>query len=345
MSTMRSYLTTVKNVLTKGVYKPNRTGIDTISDFGQYSTTSINLEKGFPLLTTKDLGEKRWQSLAAELIWFLSGETSIRELQKYTKIWDAWADEEGNVRTAYGRFWRRFPMPEKGIEGEGWLNEHSPFLHREADGSFSVDQIAYVIDQLKNNPNSRRMVVSAWHPGNAIASVLPPCHLMFICNVNEGKLNLHLTQRSADLALGVPFNIASYALLAQMLGREAGLTPNVFGHTMIDAHVYAGQNGARGQFYKERLPELQEQLRKARTTSDMRRVRDWHTREIEGIPDEGYDHVPGLLEQLTRHPRTLPTVIIPDKRIDDLVLNDETVSSFVLKGYNPHPAIRFKVAV
>lgn len=342
---MRSYLSTVKQILSNGEYKPNRTGVSGISSFGQYTTTKISLDQGFPLITTKDLGKGRWQSIVAELIWFLSGDTNIGELQKYTKIWNAWADEKGDVRTAYGRFWRRFPTPDIKESAEAWINQESPFAHKEDDGSLSIDQIAYVQHELKNNPDSRRMVVSAWHPGNAINSILPPCHLMFISNVSNGNLNLHLTQRSADIALGVPFNIASYALLAHLFAKEAGLKPKTFAHTMIDAHAYVGI-GDRARFYQERLPELQERLRTARTTTNLKHVRDWHEREVEDTPNEGnYDHVPGLLEQLTRNPRKLPRVNIPDIRIDDLVLNAETVQSFKLTDYNPHPAIRFGVAV
>ncbi|MBR4376795.1 MAG: thymidylate synthase, partial [Spirochaetia bacterium] len=181
-------------------------------------------------------------SMLQELFWYLSGEEHIRNLRQHTKIWDAWADEEGHLETAYGRFWRRFPVPEQGLPGEKWATKW--VTTDPVTGQKTFDQIQYVIDSLKEikkNPESpalRRLVVSAWHPANAAESLLPPCHYSFCFNVTGGKLNCHLTQRSADIALGVPFNIACYALLTMMLAKETGFEVGEFAHTLIDAHIY-----------------------------------------------------------------------------------------------------------
>lgn len=235
-----AYLALVRRVLETGTRKPNRTGTDTISAFAE--SYRVDLAEGYPLLTTKKVF---FASMLREVLWYLSAEPHIRELRRHTKIWDAWADEEGRLETAYGRFWRRFPVPPEGaaLEGETWVGPEHPHVRREADGSLSFDQLGYVIEELRRNPFSRRLVVSAWHPANAAASRLPPCHFAWVLSVEEAedgrrRLNCHLTQRSADLALGVPFNLACYALLTQAIAQEVGLEPGVFAHTLIDCHVY-----------------------------------------------------------------------------------------------------------
>ncbi len=217
---MREYLDLVDRVLSKGVLKNNRTGIDTLTCFAEHYT--IDLSEGYPLLTTKKMQTK---SLFYEVLWYLSGDDHIRNLRAHTKIWDAWADENGNLETAYGRYWRRFPSAQ--------VNPATGIYEVK-----EVDQIAEVIHLLKTNPNSRRMVVSAWEPGNALQSKLPPCHYTFVLNVMEKKLNCHLTQRSGDIALGIPFNIAAYSLLTQAIAQEVGLEVGYFSHTIVDAHIY-----------------------------------------------------------------------------------------------------------
>ena len=279
---MKEYLDLVKLVLEQGTLKHSRTGVDTISYFGAHYR--VDLSKGFPLLTTKEVN---WPAVLRELLWYLSGEDHIRNLRQHTKIWDAWADEQGNLDTAYGRYWRRFPHPYKDEKGHWQVRE--------------VDQIKFVIDTLRTEPTSRRMVVTAWEPGNATTSKLPPCHYSFVFNAQGDKLNCHLTQRSGDIALGIPFNLACYATLTQMIAQEVGLQPGWFGHTIVDAHIYTA------------------------------------------APDSGlaeYDHVPGLREQLKREPRPLPRLVIAKKPFDELKFED-----FKLEGYNPHPKIKFKVAV
>lgn len=233
---MKVYLDMVKHVLENGVRKKNRTGIDTLAVFGYFY--KVNLAEGYPLLTTKGM---YFKSMLRELLWYLSGEENIKTLREYTKIWDAWADDEGLLETAYGRFWRRFPVPEKGLPGEKWGEK---WVTQEGNGQKTFDQIQYVIDtlkEIKKNPetrNLRRLVVSAWHPANAAESKLPPCHYTFCFSVVGNKLNCHLTQRSGDIALGIPFNLACYSLLTMMMAKETGFEPGEFGHTIVDAHVY-----------------------------------------------------------------------------------------------------------
>ena len=261
---MQQYLDLVKLVMENGVRKPTRTGVDTISYFAAFYR--VNLAEGFPLLTTKKM---HWKSLLHEVLWYLSGEDHIRNLRQHTKIWDAWADEEGNLETAYGYYWRKFPSAQKNKEGKWEVHE--------------VDQIKYVIDQLKKNPYSRRLVVSAWEPGNATTSKLPPCHYSFAFNVSDGKLNCHLTQRSGDIALGIPFNLAAYAMLTQIIAQETNLDLGYFAHTIIDAHIYVADKG-----------------------SEM----------------EQYDHLEGLKDQLKRKPLPLPKLKIAKKPIDELTFDD-----------------------
>ena len=261
---MKEYLDLVKLVLNEGVRKKTRTGVDTISYFAAFY--KVDLSKGFPLLTTKKV---EWKSLLHEVLWYLSGENHIRNLQKHTKIWDAWADEEGNLETAYGYYWRHFPSAEKDKEGKWQVRE--------------VDQIKYVIDEIKRKPYSRRLVVSAWEPGNATKSKLPPCHYSFAFNVSNEKLNCHLTQRSGDIALGIPFNLAAYSMLTQIIAQEVGLEVGYFAHTIIDAHIYVADKGS---------------------------------------PMEKFDHKQGLLEQLKREPYPLPKLKIAKKPIDELTFED-----------------------
>lgn len=230
---MQAYLDLIERVLTNGTLKKNRTGVDTISCFAEHYMVDLN--KGFPLLTTKKLNFK---AMLHEVLWYLSGEDHIRNLRQYTRIWDAWADAEGNLDTAYGRYWRRFPSAQK--------NPHT--------GNYEVvevDQIGKVIELLKTDPDSRRMVVTAWEPGNAFTSKLPPCHYTFTFNVQGDKLNCHLTQRSGDIAIGIPFNLAAYALLTQILAQETGFELGFFSHTIVDAHIYVNHIGG-----------LREQLRR-----------------------------------------------------------------------------------
>ena len=335
---MEQYLKLVENILTQGNYKPNRTSVDTVSTFGQFY--KIDLSEGFPLLTTKDMSGYRWNSLIHELLWYFSGEEHIKNLREETKIWDAWADEEGLLETAYGRFWRRYPIPKESdqLEGEAWPEKDHRWVNEEEDGRLTFDQIQYVIDQLKENPKSRRIVVNAWHPSNATVSKLPPCHYSFVFNVQDGKLNTHLTQRSADTALGVPFNIAAYATITRLIAKEVGLELGEFGHTLVDAHLYCGED-ERGEWYGENIEELQEKMRNVEQKEDYLEIRDWILENAPEEENEGKDHIPGMLKQLSREPRERPELEISDKPLDELEYED-----LELKDYNPHPGLKFGIA-
>ena len=214
---MKQYLDILNRILTEGVEKGDRTGTGTISIFGTQSR--YPLQEGFPLLTTKKLHLK---SIIYELLWFLRGDTNVRWLQEHgVRIWNEWADENGELGPVYGHQWRSWPDYKGG----------------------TIDQIQYVIDQLKTNPNSRRMIVSAWNVAEVNEMALPPCHTIFQFYVADGRLSLQLYQRSADTFLGVPFNIASYALLTMMLAQVCGLKPGEFIHTTGDTHIYLNHFG------------------------------------------------------------------------------------------------------
>jgi thymidylate synthase len=330
---MKQYLDLIRRVLDRGTYKPNRTGVDTIAAFSQHY--EVDLKRGFPLLTTKRMDGFRWDSLIHELLWYLSGQEHIRDLREETGIWDAWADEAGHLETAYGRFWRRYPVPETGLPGEAWPDDAHRWMDPE-EGTF--DQIQYVLDTLRENPQSRRMVVSAWHPANAAVSQLPPCHYTFVANVQGDQLNLHLTQRSGDIALGIPFNVAAYTLLAKAIAGRTGFEVGRFGHTIVDAHIYCGQ-GDRGAWYAEHLSDLRDRLLDVDERTDHRAVGEWLESTAPPEAEAGYDHVPGLLKQLTREPLDRPRVEITDRPLDELTFDD-----IRLRDYQSAPGLDFAVA-
>ena len=274
---MRQYLDLVKHVLENGELKQDRTGTGTKSVFGYQMR--FNLSDGFPMVTTKKLHLK---SIIYELLWFLNGETNIKYLKDNgVNIWNAWADSNGDLGPVYGFQWRN------------WNND-------------GIDQISNLINDLKNNPNSRRHLISAWNPSvlpdtsksfetnvaNGKAA-LPPCHAFFQFHVNNGKLSCQLYQRSADIFLGVPFNIASYSLLTLMIAQVCDLEPGDFIHTFGDAHIYS-------------------------------------------------NHFEQMKLQLTREPRKLPTIKI-NNEVNNIF--DFKFEDFILENYDPHPHIKGKVAV
>jgi thymidylate synthase len=209
---MQQYHQLLQYIIDHGTQKGDRTGTGTLSVFGYQMR--FDLSKGFPLVTTKKLHLK---SIIHELLWFLQGDTNIKYLKDNgVSIWDDWADKDGNLGPVYGYQWRSWPSPNGG----------------------SIDQISNLIDQIKKNPNSRRLMVSAWNPALVDQMALPPCHCLFQFYVSEGKLSCQLYQRSADTFLGVPFNIASYALLTLMIAQVCNLQPGEFIHTLGDAHLY-----------------------------------------------------------------------------------------------------------
>jgi thymidylate synthase len=223
---MRPYLDLMQHILDRGVRKNDRTGTGTLSVFGYQMR--FDLAAGFPLVTTKKVHLK---SIVHELLWFLSGDTNIRYLKDNgVRIWDEWADAEGNLGPVYGAQWRSWPTPDGG----------------------PIDQIKAVVEQIRRNPDSRRLIVSAWNPADVDKQALPPCHVLFQFYVANGRLSCQLYQRSGDVFLGVPFNIASYALLTMMVAQVTGLRPGDFVHTFGDVHLYANHvEQARLQLSRE----------------------------------------------------------------------------------------------
>lgn len=264
---MEQYLNLLEHVLTKGKEKSDRTGTGTISVFGYQMRFDIEEDK-FPLLTTKKLHMK---SIIHELLWFLNGDTNRKYLNDNgVKIWDEWADKNGDLGHIYGYQWRNWPAPN---------GQH-------------IDQISEVIDSIKNNPDSRRHIVSAWNVGDLEKMALPPCHLLFQFYVNEGKLSCQMYQRSADIFLGVPFNIASYALITQMFAQVTDLKPGEFIHTFGDAHIY-----------KNHIEQVKLQLtREPRKLPVMKinpGVKDIFDFKYEDFQLEGYDPHPHIKGEIS----------------------------------------------
>lgn len=260
---MRQYLDLCQRILDEGVKKEDRTGTGTISVFGHQMR--FDLSEGFPLITTKKLHTK---SIFHELLWFLSGDTNIRYLQENgVRIWNEWADENGNLGPVYGKQWRSFA----GGNGK------------------TVDQIKWVVEEIKRNPDSRRLIVSAWNPAELDEMALPPCHLLFQFYVANGKLSCQLYQRSADTFLGVPFNIASYALLTQMMAHVTGLEPGEFVHTLGDAHLYLNHvEQVKLQLTREPKP-----LPKLKLNSEVKSIFDFTFDDIEVVDYDAHPHIKG----------------------------------------------------
>ncbi|HRF47821.1 MAG TPA: thymidylate synthase [Anaerolineales bacterium] len=258
---MQTYLDLLQHILDHGVEKADRTGTGTLSVFGYQMRFDLNA--GFPMMTTKKL---HWKSIVHELLWFLQGDTNVRYLQDHgVTIWDEWADERGELGPVYGKQWR------------SW----------EARDGQVIDQIDWVLGEIKRNPDSRRLVVSAWNVADIPRMALAPCHALFQFYVADGRLSCQLYQRSADVFLGVPFNIASYALLTQMIAHVSGLTPGDFVHTLGDAHLYLNHRD-------------QARLQLARTPRDLPRLtlnpelRDLNAFRYEDLVLSGYEPYPGI---------------------------------------------------
>ncbi len=258
---MRQYLELLDDVLANGTRKGDRTGTGTLSVFGRQ--LRFDLTEGFPAVTTKKLHLK---SVVGELIWFLQGSTNVRWLQEHgISIWDEWADADGELGPVYGHQWRSWPAP---------------------DGRH-IDQIAKVLDSIRTNPDSRRHVVSAWNVAEVDDMALPPCHTMFQFYVADGRLSCQLYQRSADLFLGVPFNIASYALLTHMVAQVCGLEPGDFVHTFGDAHLYLNHvEQATLQLGREPRP-----LPVLRLNPERKELTEFEIGDVELV---GYDPHPGI---------------------------------------------------
>lgn len=288
---MKQYLDLCKTILEEGIRKEDRTGTGTISYFGYQMR--FDLSKGFPLLTTKKVHLK---SIIHELLWFISGDTNIKYLvDNGVRIWNEWPFAIYQKSVEYqGETQDEFVAKVKtSVEFAKKWGELGPVYGKQWRNFGGVDQLSELINQIKNNSTSRRLIISAWNPAEVEAMALPPCHCFMQFYVNDGKLSCQLYQRSADVFLGVPFNIASYALFTMMIAQVTGLKLGTFVHTLGDAHIYS-------------------------------------------------NHMEQIAEQLSREPRSLPTMVINSskKNIEDFVFED-----FELKDYNPHPAIKGIVAV
>lgn len=262
---MQQYHDLMTRILNEGVKKEDRTGTGTVSVFGHQMR--FDLANSFPCLTTKKL---HLRSIIHELLWFLQGDTNIKYLKENkVRIWDEWADEEGNLGPVYGHQWRSWPT---------------------ADGG-KVDQIANLIEQIKTNPDSRRLIVSAWNVADVEKMALPPCHLLFQFYVAEGKLSCQLYQRSADVFLGVPFNIASYALLTLMIAQVCDLQPGEFVHTLGDAHLYSNHieqaNLQLSREFKE-LPQM-------KLNPDVKSIFDFTIDDFELTGYDPHPHIKGVV--------------------------------------------------
>lgn len=263
---MQPYLSLLNRILTEGHQKGDRTGTGTLSVFGHQMR--YDLQDGFPLLTTKKLHLK---SIIYELLWFLRGDTNVRWLQDHgVRIWNEWADENGDLGPVYGHQWRSWPDYRGG----------------------TIDQIAQVEEMIKRNPNSRRMLVTAWNPAEVEDMALPPCHCLFQFYVADGRLSLQLYQRSADTFLGVPFNIASYALLLQMMAQVTGLQPGEFVHTTGETHLYLNHlEQARLQLSRTPRP-----LPTMRINPDVKSIFDFRYEDFEL---ENYDPWPHIAAEVS----------------------------------------------
>ena len=258
---MKQYLDLLRHIRENGVMKEDRTGTGTQSVFGYQMR--FDLSEGFPLLTTKKVHLK---SIIYELLWFIAGDTNVKYLQDHgVTIWDEWADENGDLGPVYGHQWRSWPSP---------------------DGR-AIDQLSMVIDTIRRNPDSRRMLVTAWNPAEVDKMALPPCHCLFQFYVADGKLSCQLYQRSADVFLGVPFNIASYALLTMMIAQVCGLQPGEFVHTTGDTHIYRNHfDQVATQLSREPRP-----LPRMRLNPDVKSIFDF---TYEDFTLEGYDPWPAI---------------------------------------------------
>ena len=262
---MQQYLNLLNRILTEGTQKGDRTGTGTLSIFGHQMR--FDLRDGFPLLTTKKLHLK---SIIYELLWFLRGDTNVRYLQEHgVRIWNEWADENGELGPVYGHQWRSWPDYKGG----------------------TIDQIKNVVDMIKHNLDSRRMLVTAWNPAEVDDMALPPCHCLFQFYVADGRLSLQLYQRSADSFLGVPFNIASYALLLQMIAQVTGLEAGEFIHTTGDTHLYLNHlEQAKLQLTREPRP-----LPKMKINPDVKDIFDFKYEDFELIGYDPLPHIPGVV--------------------------------------------------
>jgi thymidylate synthase len=363
---VKQYLDHSREILTspRSDFKMGSKGMGLISLFGYQN--EYDLREGFPILTTK---KTFMRGITHELIWFMRGESNIKYLvDNGVHIWDDNAFDhnlprlvdEGifpeSVRERYSPDWQRAKMDyvglikEDDVFAERWGDvgplygkQWRHWTYVDGDGKVQeLDQLGAMIETLRKKPTSKRNVMTAWNPGDNRRVSQPSCHIFLQATANEeGQMDLQLYQRSCDMFLGVPFNIASYAMFAQVLAQEAGLEPRTFVHTFGDSHFYAG-DGERAEWYRDNLPILKGEVSRAIDPEHYAILLPELNSMLPPERDEtkGQDHVTAILEQMSRRPRSLPTLTIADKHYSELTIDD-----FVLKGYDPHPAIRRAMAV
>jgi len=353
---VNQYLEHSKKILSSknSRYKPNRTGIDSISLFGHQN--EYDLSEGFPLLTTKKMGMK---NITHELIWFMSGSSNIKYLvDNNVPIWDDNAFDyylkKQGLEDLYQTYSEEWNIAKKNYiskikEDDEFAIENgdlgpvygSQWRHWKTSGDKEIDQFGNIIESLNKSPMSRRLIVSAWNPEEISNMALPPCHTLFHLNAVDGQLDLQLYQRSCDMFLGVPYNIASYAMLTQILAKEADLKPGRFIHTFGDSHFYCGAD-KRGEWYGKNLDKLKREVKFCQGSEDYLHIKNWIEENAPPEPEgkEGQDHVTGILEQLTRTPNQCPKLEIAKKPFHELKYED-----FKLTNYKSHDAIRRSMAV
>ena len=362
---VQQYLDHAREILTspRSVFKGGSKGMGLVSLFGYQN--NYDLRDGLPLVTTKKMGLK---AIVHELLWFIKGTSNIKyladndvhiwddnafdhnlkkmvkegvfsesTLKRYSDSWkqakykyiqkikqDAeFAERWGDLGPVYGTQWRHW----KYVDSDGTVKEK--------------DQLGEMIENLIRKPTSKRLVVTAWNPGEVANVTQPPCHVLYQATAHKGQMDFQLYQRSCDMFLGVPFNIASYAILAQIIAQQAGLKPRIFVHTFGDSHFYAG-DGERAKWYEENIGKLSGAVMEAKSPQDYTGILEWLNSSLppERRETEGKDHVTAIVEQLSRTPRALPRLEIAKKELNKLTIDD-----FVIEGYDPHPAIKRSMAV
>jgi len=328
---MENYHTVSLEILSHGGYTKNRTGVDTITLFRPDKYKKFDLQKGFPLLTTKKMDGPLWKSLVSELVWYISGKTSIKEFNKHSGIWKAWDLGGEDVGAAY-------PWQLRQYEGVDFKTKQV----------IKIDQLKNLVEGIKQSPQSRRHIISYWNPAQVRQGIdvgLPACHAFYNFHVQDGKLSLSMTQRSCDMFLGVPFNIAHSALLTHLIARETGLGVGHFAHTLVNAHFYCGA-GEHGEFYKQNIGTIQTKLGAVQSQEDYLGIKDFiesnAPAEKEGLQQ---DHVTGILEQLAREPYTLPVLDLSNLATGLFDLTFDDVAKIKLKEYQSHPRIKRDIAV
>lgn len=339
---MEAYQELVRRVLTNGTYNTDQHGLSWVSSF--HESYTIDLQDGFPLLTTRKMGDDWWDLIVDQTIWALSGERNIQSLTETSPVQEQKATDNGELPTARGRFWRRYPVPQRKamLADEAWPTNTSRWVTVENTSRnvrVTFDQVQYIIDRIKEEPKENRLVLTAWHPANGTHSSLPPSDCICIFDTLNGKLNAHLTQLDGSVTYDVPVYLAEYSLLTHIIADEVGLNVGSFGHTIVNASIQCGR-GERGKWYKDNLPLVQDTLPdelnspSEHSYTDVRSALNNKTPETPNQPRR--DRVPELLQQLSRTPKQPPSVELANTSLDTLTADDIS-----LQNYESHPRTLF----